>query len=130
MSSEAGGVHVAVLGLGYVGCVSAACLAQLGHLVTGIDRDENKVNNVLSGVAPFFEPGLESLVRENAGSGRLRASTTINAIHDADIALVCVGTPSEKNGNLGLDQLRRVVEEVVTARLRSDRPLIYKYLSV
>src|ERR1700761_2852 len=124
MSSEAGGVHVAVLGLGYVGCVSAACLAHLGHSVTGIDRDKNKVDNVLSGVAPFFEPGLESLVRENATSGRLRASTSIDAIHDADVALVCVGTPSEKNGNLGLDQLRRVVQEIGGTLSNRHKPLV------
>src|ERR1700685_3291468 len=124
MSSELASVHVAVLGLGYVGCVSAACLAQLGYRVTVIDRDENKVNNVVNGIAPFFEPGLERLVRENAVSGRLTASTAISAIHDADIALVCVGTPSEKNGNLGLDQLRRVVQEIVGTLENRKKPLV------
>jgi GDP-mannose 6-dehydrogenase len=123
MSSDGSSVHVAVLGLGYVGCVSAACLAGLGRRVTGIDRDENKVNNVLNGVAPFFEPGLEQLVRENVASGRLTANTAIDAIQDADIALVCVGTPSEKNGNLGLDQLRRVVEQIASLP-RRHKPLI------
>jgi GDP-mannose 6-dehydrogenase len=128
MSSDGSSVHVAVLGLGYVGCVSAACLAGLGRRVTGIDRDENKVNNVLNGVAPFFEPGLEQLVRENVAAGRLTASTDIHAIQDADIARVCVGTPSEKNGNLALDQLRRVVEQIAeqiaaTLRMR-NKPLI------
>jgi len=124
MSSETGSVHVAILGLGYVGCVSAACLAQLGYSVTGIDRDENKVNNVLNGIAPFFEPGLEPLVRENVASGRLRASTSIDAIQDADIALVCVGTPSEKNGNLGLDQLRRVIQEIAGTLGSREKPLV------
>ncbi|MGH9623757.1 MAG: 2-dehydropantoate 2-reductase N-terminal domain-containing protein, partial [Bryobacteraceae bacterium] len=66
MSTE---THVAVLGLGYVGCVSAACLAQLGFRVTGIDRDEHKVESIVKGIAPFFEPGLEALVRDNASSG-------------------------------------------------------------
>src|ERR1700685_1802133 len=124
MSSELASVHVAVLGLGYVGCVSAACLAQLGYRVTVIDRDENKVNNVVNGIAPFFEPGLERLVRENAVSGRLTASTAISAIHDADIALVCVGTPSERNGNLGLDQLRRATEDVAAACAGRTKPLV------
>lgn len=96
MMAEAGRQHVAVLGLGYVGCVSAACLAQLGHRVTGIDRDGHKVKSVLEGDAPFYEPGLEELVRENVAAGRLSASTSIDALADADVALVCVGTPSRR----------------------------------
>lgn len=124
MNPERSSVHVAVLGLGYVGCVSAACLAQLGHRVTGIDRDENKVSNVLNGFAPFYEPGLESLVRENVAAGRLTANTSIEAIKDADVALVCVGTPSEKNGNLGLDQLRRVVHDIAGTLSGREKPLV------
>lgn len=104
---------VAVLGLGYVGCVTAACLAKLGHDVTGVDRDEYKVGNVLAGRAPFYEPGLEEIVRETAACGRLRATTSLEeGIRDADIALICVGTPSAPNGNLGLEQLQRVSEEI------------------
>jgi GDP-mannose 6-dehydrogenase len=124
MDPELASVHVAVLGLGYVGCVSAACLAQLGHRVTGIDRDENKVNSVLQRIAPFFEPGLEPLVEQAAAAGRLTASSAIEAIQDADVALVCVGTPSEKNGNLGLDQLRRVVHEISGTLGRRKKPLV------
>jgi GDP-mannose 6-dehydrogenase len=105
-------VNVTVFGLGYVGCVTAACLASLGHRVFGIDRDHYKINEVQNGRAPFFEPGLNELVRENTAAGRLSASTSADAIAEADIALVCVGTPSEKNGNLGLDQLRRAVGEI------------------
>jgi GDP-mannose 6-dehydrogenase len=104
--------HIAVLGLGYVGCVTAACLASLGHRAFGVDRDRHKVREVENGRAPFYEPGLEDLVRENIRDGRLSVSTSLSAIAKADIALVCVGTPSEKNGNLGLHQLRRVVSEI------------------
>src|ERR1700722_2311651 len=105
--------HVAVLGLGYVGCVTAACLAAIGHTVCGGDREEHKVSSVRPGKAPFYEPGLEKLVKDNVASGRLTASTsTAEALENADVALVCVGTPSEKNGNLGLDQLRRAVGEI------------------
>ena len=104
---------VAVLGLGYVGCVTAACLARLGHHVIGIDRDEYKVRNVLEGKAPFYEPGLEEIVRETAAGGLLSATTSLaDGLQDADIALICVGTPSEQNGNLGLEQLKRVSEDI------------------
>ena len=68
--------HVAVLGLGYVGCVTAACLAATGHTVCGADRDGHKVSSVKDGTAPFYEPGLEALVKDGALSGRLTASTS------------------------------------------------------
>ncbi len=114
-----------VVGLGYVGCVSAACLADLGHRVTGVDRDELKVNAVLAGQAPFFEPGLEELVRRNVAAGRLCASSRLGeALEDAEIVLICVGTPSERNGNLSLEQLRRVCEEIGCSIARRQRPLI------
>jgi GDP-mannose 6-dehydrogenase len=114
-----------VLGLGYVGCVTAACLASLGHRVTGVDRDAFKVASVRNGKAPFYEPGLERLVREGVSAGRLSASTTVDAaLPGADVALICVGTPSERNGNLGLEQLRRVVEELSRATVGRSRPLV------
>jgi GDP-mannose 6-dehydrogenase len=115
--------QVAVLGLGYVGCVTAACLASLGHRVLGIDRDQHKVDNVLQGRAPFYEPGLDELVRQNTAAGRLSASSSADGIADADIALLCVGTPSEKNGNLGLGQLRRAIEEIAARVSRRSKPL-------
>ena len=113
---------IAVVGLGYVGCVTAACLARLGHWVTGVDTDDFKVRNVMAGNAPFYEPELEDIVRATVASGRLKASTSLaHSLAEADIALICVGTPSESNGNLGLTQLRRVSEEIaahLTARTR------------
>ncbi|HEY3839760.1 MAG TPA: nucleotide sugar dehydrogenase [Bryobacteraceae bacterium] len=117
-------VPIAVLGLGYVGCVTAACLASLGHRVFGIDRDAYKIGELQNGRAPFFEPGLEDLVRDNLAAGRLSASTSADAIAEADIALVCVGTPSEKNGNLGLHQLRRAVGEIAAQAAGRTKPLI------
>ena len=123
MSFEPNSNPIAVLGLGYVGCVTAACLASLGHRVFGIDRDPLKVDSVLSGKAPFYEPGLEELVRGGIRSGLLSASTSPDAMADADIALVCVGTPSEKNGNLGLAQLRRAIDEIAAQIPRRSKPL-------
>ena len=117
--------NIAVIGLGYVGCVTAACLSSLGHIVTGVDRDDHKVSSVLGGVAPFFEPGLPELVKENVAAGRLSATSSLtDAIKYADIALICVGTPSEKSGNLGLDQLRRVVAEIAQNLPGRTKPLI------
>lgn len=118
--------NVAVFGLGYVGCVTAACFASLGHRVTGVDKDPYKVEKVLAGEAPFFEPGLEEVVRSSVQAGTLSATTsTAEGIRNADVALLCVGTPSERNGNLGLDQLRRVVEEIKEhLPERGSKPLI------
>jgi GDP-mannose 6-dehydrogenase len=108
---------VAVLGLGYVGCVTAACLAELGHTVIGVDRDQSKVTAINEGRAPFYEPDLEALVGNGIRTRKLRATTSAGeALPDADVVLVCVGTPSERNGNLGLDQLKRAVEEVAASQ--------------
>jgi len=115
---------VVVLGLGYVGCVTAACLAELGHSVIGVDRDASKVKNITEGRAPFYEPGLEALVESGTSSGRLRATTSAGeALRDADIVMACVGTPSERNGNLGLDQLKRAVEEIAASLTGRSKPL-------
>jgi GDP-mannose 6-dehydrogenase len=116
--------QIAVLGLGYVGCVTAACLASLGHRVLGIDRDRHKVDSIWNGHAPFYEPGLEALVRDGLERGLLAASTSADGIAEADIVLVCVGTPSEKNGNLGLAQICRAISEIAEQVPRRPKPLI------
>ena len=114
--------QIAVLGLGYVGCVSAASLASLGHIVVGADTDEFKVSQVRAGRAPFYEPGLAELVAEQVAAGRLTATTELaDAIPAADVALICVGTPSERNGNLGLDQLNRISGEIAALLPGRDR---------
>lgn len=125
MHPSTGEIRVAVLGLGYVGSVTAACLAHLGHRVTGVDRDAYKVASIEAGRAPFYEPGLADLIQEGRAHGRLSATTLLEpAIEQAEIALICVGTPSERNGNLGLDQLRRVCSQIVTAWKGDSRRLI------
>jgi GDP-mannose 6-dehydrogenase len=118
-------MEIAVFGLGYVGSVSAACLAQLGHRVIGVDRDEHKVQSVLAGKSPFYEPGLEGLIAANVAAGRLSASVSpAPALAGAGIALVCVGTPSERNGNLNLEQLRRVIADIAACVGGRSQPLI------
>ena len=120
-----GRASVAVFGLGYVGSVTAACLAQLGHRVFGVDKDEIKVDSIQSGNAPFYEPGLEEIIRANVAAGRLSASVEAEAsLAQSDIVLICVGTPSDRNGNLGLDQLRRVFQDLAEHLRTRTRPLI------
>ncbi len=115
---------IAVLGLGYVGCVSAACMAQQGHRVIGVDRDEGKVNHIREKKAPFYEPGLAPIVEETVAAGRLAATTILEeALAEADVAMVCVGTPSDKNGNLSLEQLHRVAEQIAAFLPQRNRPL-------
>jgi GDP-mannose 6-dehydrogenase len=118
-------VQIAVFGLGYVGAVTAAGMASLGHTVIGVDRDPNKVSRIRAGKAPFFEPGLDELIRSTCAAGFLNATLSAEeAISDAEIALICVGTPSEGNGNQGLEQVRRVLEEITPGLLRRTKPLI------
>ncbi len=116
--------RVAVLGLGYVGCVTAACLAELGHQVAGVDRDAHKVESVRRGVSPFFEPGLDELLRRNVAQGRLTASSDVSDwLPEADVVLICVGTPSLANGDLNLEQLERACREVASHLDGRERPL-------
>src|SRR5436309_1753901 len=113
-------MRVNVFGLGYVGCVTAACLAKAGHEVTGVDIDEEKVSMVNAGTSPVVEPGLGALLAEVVEARRLRATTsTPEALHNAEIGLICVGTPSRASGQLGLDALERVGQEI--GRALADR---------
>ena len=106
-------MRVSVFGLGYVGCVSAASFAGDGHEVVGVDVNADKVASINAGCSPIVEPGLEDLLGECVAEGRLRATTdTADAIRSTDVSLLCVGTPSRKNGSLDLQYLERVSEEV------------------
>lgn len=115
-----------VIGLGYVGSTAAACLAAMGYRVVGVDREEAKVRSVIEGDAPFFELGLADVIGHAVRGGRLSATTKLADVLDsADIAFVCVGTPSDENGNPALEQLHRVCREIATcARSRSKRLIV------
>lgn len=116
---------VVVMGLGYVGCVSLACLAELGHNVIGVDRDQRKTEMIAQGKSPFYEPGLETLVSTNLSKGRLTVSALDEAVVDkADVILLCVGTPSQANGNIELEQLRRVCTEIAGKLKPRQKPLV------
>ncbi|HEV8374916.1 MAG TPA: nucleotide sugar dehydrogenase [Candidatus Polarisedimenticolia bacterium] len=106
-------MKVVVLGLGYVGSVCAGCLARDGFDVVGIDVNDSKVRRVQSGKSPVLEPELDDLIGEGVRSGRLRAAAGLDEdSKQADIFLVCVGTPSAKNGSSNLSHLVRALEQL------------------
>lgn len=112
-------MRVNIFGLGYVGCVSAACLAESGCYVTGIDVDDSKVQTINKGESPVIEPGLRDLIRRGIQSGRLRATTS--NLGEADVSIVCVGTPSRDNGSLYLEYIERVSRQVGEYLRKLDR---------
>ena len=104
---------VSVFGLGYVGAVTAACLAHKGHRVVGVDANPAKVEMVESGRAPVLEPGLDQLVREGREACRLHATTDpMAAVSQSEISFICVGTPSLPNGRLDVSTVQRCCEDV------------------
>ncbi len=106
-------MKISILGLGYVGSVTAACLADLGHTVIGVDIDEGKVNAINNGYAPVQEKDLDDLIAKNVKKKTLVATQDAKeAIINSDISMICVGTPSRKNGDIDLSFLSRVVEEI------------------
>jgi GDP-mannose 6-dehydrogenase len=103
-------MRINIYGLGYVGSVSAACLAADGHHVLGIDIDRLKVDSINRGESAVVEPGLAELMQRGVAAGRLRATT--EAIEQADVSMVCVGTPSNENGSLCLDYVARAARQI------------------
>ena len=109
-------MKLSVFGLGYVGCVSAACFAKEGHEVTGVDVNATKVEIINRGESPIVESGLGELIKEVVDARRLRATAnTFEAIQDTELSLVCVGTPSNANGSLDLTSVERVCQEIGAA---------------
>lgn len=112
---------VSVFGIGYVGAVTAACLAHAGHSVIGVDVNPAKVETLESGKAPVLEPGLDRLIVNVRKTGRLRATTDpFMAVHASEVSFICVGTPSLHNGRLDVSSVRHTCEEIGRA-LRSKQ---------
>lgn len=110
------GLSISVFGLGYVGSVSAACFANLGHRVIGVDVSPTKVAAFCAGRSPIVEAGMNELVGEAHRSGRLRATTdACVGVRESDLSFVCVGTPGLRSGKLDLTYVERVVREIGTA---------------
>jgi len=106
-------MKVSVLGLGYVGAVSAACLSRDGHDVVGVDVNPVKVDQMNEGRSPVIEAGVEGLIRQGLAAGSLRATRDArSAVLDTEISIVCVGTPSQRNGDLDLRHVENVCRQI------------------
>ena len=114
-------MRIAVIGLGYVGAVTAGCLAQLGHTVKGVDIDSAKADAVAAGRSPVAESGLDALLAEAVAVGRLQVGELASAVRDSDLVMIAVGTPSAASGALDLSAVLRVAEEVGAALPRDER---------
>ncbi|MHB1295055.1 MAG: UDP-glucose dehydrogenase family protein [Anaerolineae bacterium] len=113
-------MNISIWGLGYVGSVSAACLASGGHQVVGVDISADKVAAINAGQSPIIEPGLERLIADTVASGSLRATQDNDeAVRHADVCLICVGTPSNGNGGLNLEYVERVFQQIGRALAKS-----------
>lgn len=114
--------RISVFGLGYVGCVSAACLARDGHVVIGLDVNGGKIAALNAGHSPVQEPGVASLIATAVEAGHLRGTcNVVDAINDSEVSLVCVGTPSDADGSPDLQFVRRVCEQIGRALRDLDR---------
>jgi len=95
--------QICVVGVGYVGLVTAACFADLGNRVTALDVNEQRVENLKKGIMPIYEPGLDELVKRNVNAGRITFTTSYKeALKDAEYAFIAVGTPSGESGEADL----------------------------
>ena len=114
-------MDISVFGLGYVGCVSAACLADEGHSVIGVDINPLKVDEISAGKCPIVEPGLAALIEQNSRLGRLQATDNAeDAVKRSAMSFVCIQTPSSANGSLDLRYVIRVAEQIGDALRRKN----------
>jgi len=106
-------MRISIFGLGYVGAVSAGCLAQEGHHIIGVDPYQPKVDLINQGKTPVIEKDIGDIISATVKQGKLRATTDVHeAVTHSDISLICVGTPSQMNGSLDLKYVRNVCEQI------------------
>ncbi len=116
-------MNIAVIGSGYVGLVTGVGFASLGHSVTCIDVSKEKVDSINKGIPPIFEEGLQPLLQKVLSEGTFSATISYSSVRDADIALVCVGTPSAQDGGIDLTYVRSAIESIGREIASSDRAL-------
>ena len=105
-------MNVSIIGTGYVGTVTGACFAELGHNVVCVDIDSEKVRQMNEGIPPIHEEGLPELLKKHVGSGLRATSDYSDAISDSDATFICVGTPSDENGSIDLSIVRSASESI------------------
>ena len=114
-------MKISVFGLGYVGTVCAGCLAAEGHEIVGVDPVQVKVDFINQGHSPIVEPEIDEIIARDTKTGRIRATTDpIKAVMESELSFVCVGTPSQPNGNLDLRFIRRICEQIGEALRTKD----------
>src|SRR5947207_1994160 len=106
-------MNITVIGAGYVGLVTAACFAELGNQVIGVDIDKVKVANLQKSILPIYEPGLDTLVASNIEAGRLRFVTSLSDVtQDPQVIFIAVGTPSDKEGSADMQYVLEAARNI------------------
>ena len=106
-------MNVSVFGLGYVGCVSVGCLSSVGHTIIGVDINKEKLNTINNGKSTVIENGLDKLIYDGISKGTIKTSSDLSyAIRESDMAIICVGTPNNKQGFLEMEYVENVVAKI------------------
>ena len=109
-------MRISIFGLGYVGAVSAGCLANEGHTIVGVDPYLRKVELINSGQTPVIEKDIDEIISRTVENGNLLATNDVDkAVRETEVSLICVGTPSQLNGSLDLKYVRNVCEQIGTS---------------
>jgi GDP-mannose 6-dehydrogenase len=123
-------MNIAIFGLGYVGVVNMVCFSKLGHTVWGCDIKSQKVDSIMKGKSPIFEPGVDELLTEGLSKQTIKASTDVDTVlANTDLALICVGTPSTAEGEVNLDYTLNTSLDIVNYIQRSKRNYTVVYRS-
>src|SRR5712691_13056422 len=113
-------MKITVVGCGYVGLVSGIGLAASGHEVTGVDISEERVGVIRQGKSPFYEPGLERALAEVFKSGQFQVAARLESVAEADVIMICVGTPAARDGAIELKMLREALNHIADALRNGD----------
>jgi UDPglucose 6-dehydrogenase len=114
-------MKISVIGSGYVGSVTAACFAEVGHEVVCVDIDKKKMEQINSGIPPIYEEGLGELLRKYAGKRLIATNDYESAIRETDISFICVGTPSAEDGSIDLSIVRAAAASIGAALAKKER---------
>ena len=119
-------MHILMVGIGYVGLVTAVCLAEMGHRVICLDIDEEKIDNLKKGIIPLYEPGLTDLLERNASAGRLSFTTSYReAVSQASVCFIAVPTPSQKDGSCDLSYVMHAASEIAN-HMQESKTIVIK----